>query len=431
MYRQLNSSLNNHPNPDSVSTLINLLKNNNDNTQQLNLNKSNMSMDPFDQVYYNVEITNNTSLPKPAVFTETLTQPIITKCEDYYLSIVRFSVPGNAIPIFVCDIVPNQSNPNLTPYSVTLSYNGSDYTQNIIYFSLQNVNAPLNAIPVQQNSQYYYVYQYNHMIQMINIALDSAFTALKTANPGAPPTQAPFFVFDENTQLISLVAQNLYSSTIASAATISIYANTFLVDRFLSGMLTRSFGYGNANGKDVLFLFPPSTTIPTTSGNVTMLPNYSDSYATTLANPQVTQPFEQRYYTSTLNYPPLYLFNTQGYNTLNNWFSLKKIVFISGTLPVNPEYVKTLNTNSSAGNVAKSSILTDFEPILNSSGASRSLFQYFPQGPYRLISMLGTNDLTNMDISIYWQDIHDVIYPLYILPGQISTIKILFQKKSF
>ena len=79
---------------------------------------------------------------------------------EYFCSIVRFTIQtGNTLPVFIPSIVIGQPNPNLTIYTVTLTYLATSVTRNVIYWPEDNT-APLPAPPLTTqdiSSTYYYV----------------------------------------------------------------------------------------------------------------------------------------------------------------------------------------------------------------------------------------------------------------------------------
>ena len=372
-----------------------------------------------DNLYFNIDISNplikgapnvdptitgTENLPIVAQYTENLTQSIVSNPSEWYATIARFSIPGSGIPIFVFQIINGQSNPNLSPYIITLSYMGTNFQENIIYQAENTYPAPATANPFQIITPYYHVYSYQNMINMINTAFANALAALLVAFPAAPYTVAPYVFFNPVTQLISLVVPYSWFSGIPTAP--QIYMNSLMTLTFLNSIPAAFIGNLQPFGKDYLI-------------NIDAYPGNTNGYA---------QPG------AAITNPPAFLIFTQEYNTIQYWNSFKNIVFTSGTLPIQAEFIPQNNTvqnfsNNGTGTVAFSPILTDFEPLLMAAGDSRSQLQYFPEGPYRLISLIGSSPLTKIDIQIYWQDVNDNLYPLYIQTNQTASIKILFIRK--
>lgn len=364
-----------------------------------------------DQIYYNVSIPHNDlalnpaggNFFTPAKFLEIRDTPLFNgPPKDWYMSIVRFSIPTSTIPfqIFPTQPAPN-TNPNLSVYSVTLSYLGNDF-QTFVLYSPQNTYVPVPPAPSAsegairtQYVQYYSVYSVQHTLDLINVAFSTAFTNLKTAFPAAPPTAPPFFGFDPATGLFTLYAQTLY----AGAGTISIYVNEFLYTNLSPCFNVIIAGVNATNGKNVQFL------VENLSTNLVTLPA-----------PQGN----------------CYAMN-QEYNTIANWYNFKSIVITSGSLPIRKEWLSTqvINMGISTGSGSNFfPIVTDFELAIETGNELKTYVHYNPTAQYRYIDLQGDTPITVIDLQIYWKDNYDNLYPLLIGPHREASIKFLFEKKS-
>jgi hypothetical protein len=97
------------------------------------LNKVKNDINP-DQIYYDVTVSNfqsSTTNPNPFYFNDSRTVPFVNVPEDYYLSILRFTVDTGTIPVFLPSIQPNQGDRDLTIYSVGMSW--TDINTGITY----------------------------------------------------------------------------------------------------------------------------------------------------------------------------------------------------------------------------------------------------------------------------------------------------------
>lgn len=361
-----------------------------------------------DRIYYNISIpgsnisTINSNFYNlvPAIYTEQLNQSILDNPNDYYMSIIRFTIPTQSIPIFIFEAqpFPNTTDKDLGIYSVTLEYNGSFSPETFVRFVTTNPTAEIPHPPTiqyiyWQKTFYYYVYTYTHFLTMINTALATAFSTL----PGAPVTTPPFLIFDESTQLISLVADKDFYN-LALPIPIKIYFNGPL-QRFVDGIPFIFYDINDPLGRDTQFL------VQDLRNNTYLLPNIAA--------------------------PPTYLIMTQNYNTLSNWNSFKSLQMVTNLIPIKNEYTPSAqNINNTSGNVNLVGVLTDFEPLLDKGAESRTTIQYQQQGPYRLINMTDINPLTKIDINIFWTDQFLNQYALYVPEGQVLTLKIVFIKKS-
>ena len=123
---------------------------------------------------YAINANSIDALPVPVQFTQTRNIPFLFKPEDYYLSVVRFQIDTNSLPVFTCAIQYNQGNLNLSIYSVSLSWTNTVAPfqtfnqQTFITWSPQDLASPIPRPPnatqnlFQDNSGgYYYCYNYN------------------------------------------------------------------------------------------------------------------------------------------------------------------------------------------------------------------------------------------------------------------------------
>lgn len=349
-----------------------------------------------DYIYYNITIRHNPNLGpgiQQAVYYSNQSDNIVPKCNDYYCSIVRFSVPGYNIPLMIFPIQNNQANPNLSTYSVTMEFGGIFYQVYLIFDPRDfTIPAPTTAIPLQKISEYYYIFEYQHMIDMMNTALATAYGMI----PGPPAGSAiPYFIFDPVTQLISFICTKA-GYDLNQPNPISVYLNSPLY-QLVQGIAVLDFGSSAANGASFQI------------------------YVTDTGNNSYTPPNQA------VVYPQLYYQIQQQFFALDNWNVFQNLVFTTSSIPIVKEYVQSSNVNNSA----QTPIITDFNPYLSDrSGSFRSILSYFPQGPYRLIDMISGDPLKKVDIQVFWQDKSNNLYPVYISTGQEVNIKILFVNKN-
>ena len=118
-------------------------------------------MDPT-HVYFNLDVVNNsTTTAQPLVFNETRNMPCLTNNENYFCSVVRFTLhASNSLPVFIPDILTRQSDYDTTVYAKTMSLtmittnipSGEKiYTTNIrsayIQYARQDATVPLPSPP--------------------------------------------------------------------------------------------------------------------------------------------------------------------------------------------------------------------------------------------------------------------------------------------
>ena len=134
-----------------------------------------------DKLYFDIQIQNLNSIdaaPTFLNFIETRNTPLLINPEDFYMSVVRFSIDTPTLPIFTPGIQFNSANLNLTIYSVTLQWVNpvapfQTFTQQtFLTFAPQDLAAPIPVPPsqtlnkLQDNSTgYYYIYNYQYQLK--------------------------------------------------------------------------------------------------------------------------------------------------------------------------------------------------------------------------------------------------------------------------
>jgi hypothetical protein len=372
-----------------------------------------------ERLYYDITITNletRTTPPPIASFSEARNTPFCYVPEDYFFSILRFSLDTPTLPIFQPDIVPNQSDRDKTIYSITLQWTNpiapfQTFTeQTFVTFIPQDKQSVVPNPPSQtsnglQNNTtgYYNIYNISYWIFLCNNAFTKCFTDLNTQVTGAslvlPTTNAPVLNFDTQNNIGILVADQAgYDTT--SADYIKIFFNPAMYQLFssfpviINNLTSPALGINlqidtNAFGSSSLVQYPP------VSPTYTALQVYQEYSTLSLLNP------------------------------------VTSIVFTSNTLPIVPNQVSAPlifydGRIISAGNNSNiSQIITDFQ----TDGIYKPTIIYNPLAEYRRIQLQGNRPLTNIDISIFWKNRLGELIPFRLSSGSTATIKILFEKK--
>lgn len=348
--------------------------------------------DSADNIYVNVvfdhtppydNLPTSSEESTQAEYRVTKTIPILDKASDYYCSVIRFDLPLNIVPLYIFPIIPNQANPNLSPMIIGVRTGGVNFSQNLIYVANNPYTAPSQVGAITQViTPYYFVYQYQNLIDSLNTALAAAFVAAGSPGGGT----APYFFFDPVTQFINLIANNTF---ITAPAT--LFWNESL-NNYLDAFHVNFLGYNQPQGRVFDFIFD--------TGNNFLAP---------------VPPFiagDRKY--------------SQQYNVINYWSSLRKIIITSNSIPIQNEFTPSNNSGISA----TLPIITDFVPSLEFAGQGRSIAYYYPTGQYRLVDMKSDLPLYTIDFKVYWQDKHGNTYPLNISIFQQGSIKLAFLKKS-
>ena len=54
--------------------------------------------------------------------------------------------------------------------------------------------------------------------------------------------------------------------------------------------------------------------------------------------------------------------------------------------------------------------------------------QTFTVSEYEFIDLENSKEIKNIDIQIYYSDVHGKVYPLLVPPDSLTTLKLLFKK---
>jgi hypothetical protein len=350
-----------------------------------------------DNIYLNVTINDQfgpqtTLYNDQAEYNSTNTVPILSKASDYYCSVVRFDIPLSTIPIFIMPIVPNQGNPNLTQLKVGMSVSGVNTFEQLIYVPGSNQYLPpIQNLEFQVVDVYYFCYSYQSLITIINTGLSQVYISSGLA--AAHPTRiAPYLFLNKSQGLISLIVPDFFVKTLSNPNPPTIYMNDAL-SNYLDAYKLFYNGVNNVDGNDEYFVFDD------------------------ISNP---------YFINSIPIAvPEYYEYKQEYSVLGLWSSLRKIFITSNTIPIAYEY-----SNSGYINDTLTPILTDFVPIIDNAGQSRSIAYYQPSSQYRLIDLISDMPLQKIDLKIFWESVNGNVFPLIISQYQQVNIKLAFLKKS-
>lgn len=363
---------------------------------------TNYEKDQRDNVYFNIEIRSNKDDLNAGVvarFDAQRTIPILDDASKYYCAIIRFNIPNFFVPIHVMPIQSDQVDPNASNYSITIEFNGDIQHVFLDYDSRGPFLTPPGPSTFpdgkQANVPYYFMFEYQHMVDMINTAFETAFNAL-----GVPPvgSERPIMEFDQLNNKFNILAQSDFYD-INLATPINVYFNIPL-DTIISGFAVQQtnvqFG---ASAVD--------TFSPTGRDLHLLIQNYFNNFT---AVAESNLPFAgDPYFT---------LF--QQASSIFSWNPFKRIVLVSNTLPINGE-----NIQGSGSTTLK--VITDFIPFVTED--IRTVFQFVPQSQYRLVDMVSHEKIDSIDLQIYWIDQFDNFHPIQIPWNQEATIKLAFLNK--
>ena len=377
-----------------------------------------------DMIYYDIVSTNfqTTTTEEPFLrFNETRTNPIINNSGDYYLSIVRFSLDTYNLPNIICEIQPNQGDPDLSIYSLTLEYDDgvggiTPSLQVFLNWIPQNVNATVPIPPsatsnkFQENTPYYYCYQFQYFLSLINTAFATAMASVIANTGGALSpifgAEQPVMTWDTTQQSAILQAEEAYFDK-SNVAKVKIYFNPPLFALFNS-FPSLNFGTGS--------------TVSLGRNYQMVIANFG-GINTILLPTNVTPPAVQTVWTQMF----------QEFSTIDTWSPVASIVFTSNTIPIISNQLSAplvFNNGQSSTGIGNNA---NFAQIITDMATNQQVFKpnvlYNPTAEYRRIDMTGNTPLTNIDINVYWRDKLGQLIPFVLASGSSASIKFLFERK--
>ena len=402
-------------------------------------------------IYYDLEVANqalnDTGLPPSRLsFTQVRSSSILDNPNDYFMSIVRFSLDtAGALPAMIPQIDLQQSNdpssnfftpafPNKTVYEVTLSYtdpSGNNFTstQPVIYIphikaglTYQGFQAP-TAPPLTIDigtSNYYWVQDLHQWIQMVNKALATAW-AVVVAGAGLSGDNAipPYLTWDSERNIATLYANvalfnqtydwNPYSTPL-SPAPANLWFNAPL------RVLFSSFEYTFQE------YAPPNSFL------LRVYDRGDNVVAKGSAPPSVAGFLSPRFDAFKM---------VQSYSTGPIMCPIESLIFTTSLLPVLPSLLGVpalFSGNSGVSNQDNNNIInTVTDLVVNLTTGSEYLPNviYEPTAEYRLLDLQSNAPLTSIQISVVWKDIFGQVHDFYIQNGCQASLKVMFRKKAY
>jgi hypothetical protein len=466
------------------------------------------TQDEPDYIYYNADIVNNKTdditfaglaTPDPQIrFNETRDTALVKDSSKYHFSIIRFTMNGanRDLPLFIPNIQTGQSDVNRTTYSVAISYQQSWNTNlGVIAFNLspnptfvayqpetQNpVLAPTPSPPtVKQDlsSRYYWVYTYQHWLDLVNYTITQAHQSLYTAFQNAwatyPGLTDPFpYATFADFQAVVQTPQILFDGE--GDPTFTIIADTdgygqrvepFIPIPYVAGTagaatqpIERLFFNTNMYGLFANFnnTYWNRVDIPTATLAGIVYPGFPNPVPEGYTNEIL---FTNKFYQNIVDYrispyagvPPLgyvpiaqqkvYWKNTQDYKSADSlWSPISSIVFTSTLLPVKSEQtgqpvelgLSNLGESYPTTKSAFQPIITDIALDLATGSADdyRQFIFYAPSAEYRLADF-GTSkqEIRNIDIQVFWKNrLDNELYPVSMFNLSSVSLKFMFRHK--
>jgi len=299
-------------------------------------------------------------------FMQNQSQPILRSTNGYQLSIIRFSLNTETLPVFI----PVMQSTNTTIYSFTMEINGKQYQQ-FMAFEPQNLNP-------QDPDEYYYIYNYQFLIYLVNKCLASCLAGL-SALTNCPTSTAPTMSFDATSQKCTL---NIDASAYGynNSSKINIYMNSAMYALFAS--------------------MPASMINKTTLGMEYQINNLISESPSAI---------------------------TQDYSTVALWNPVSSVIFTSNLIPIYQSQTPPIQIYEN-GQIANNSSNFNYLNVLTDFVANDMQFVPYVQysaSIYRYLSLKPNTEIRNIDLQIYWQNKNNgKLKPLYMGVGGSASVKL-------
>lgn len=342
-----------------------------------------------DIVYYNADYINNSDIFKKAIFSETRKDIIIHNPNLYYLSVVRWSIDLNDIPLMLYPSLED-GTPINSYYITSLTYLTNTYYGYVNYVS-EDIK-PDDIVPIPNP-----IYSIQHFLDMVNLAYRTAFNALKIDFPLLPYTDAPFLWYDIPNNRVNMIVPTYYITS--NLVKVNMNSNLFTLFASFQFLYNSDDEIRNKEYQIVL----------KNTGNNTGTFQY---------------PITSNNVASTIMY--------SAYNNVFNLNSLRKIVITTAKIPSAEQLITNygfINSNSSSNETQR--ILSDYIVPNNLFTDFDSQLTFYPSAEFNMIDLKGSVPIKEIDLYFYWVDDNLNIFPIILFPRNGLSAKLMFRKKSY
>jgi len=383
---------------------------------------------------------------------------------------------GGTVSVPASELTVTGSDPNMTIYSVSLQasvYTGAG-SAGMLNFSSDEVYVqwipelfdvgtivPASSVPSQVESDYYYLYSYNHWVVLLNATLQQAYTQLQQVITSVTATTAytlqnrcPTFEYDEVTKLFSLYTDTKNTNwgltegppnyatlgpsgsgvlpTTVGGVEFMYLGYNLNFEGLMTNFDTQFFGqdeviWGNgwnnprgAGGRASSELYQPENTIIVRNKTGTNIQN--------MINPATGLPYStaQLNYVSTQDFP----------STGSLWSPIGAIVLTTQLLPIRSEFtsapVSLGSSSSKEGTSAFQTVLIDFNEDFETADGYRGLMKFNPSAEFIRVNMTQSHqEVKTLDFLVSWRNrLTNQLIPLRIYNTASITVRLMFRRRS-
>lgn len=373
-----------------------------------------MSLKPDpDVIPFSAIISPRQDTAIPAIYSERRTQAILKKPEDYYLAVTGVRFDTTNIPIMQFPSKADLVDPNTSNLFITLIYSPAPavfqaYQQYVKYNPYSTISPPV-LITDNSSNPYYNIFEPRQYVLMVNNAINAAFQALITVNPGLSPTvKAPYFFYDANLGKLILNIQNVINPLVPG---VNVYETQYDVNN--NPLYNASQPAGTIQMYANIDLF---RTVGTYDYAFTNLFNMEYLVLVNNEHPELSPAYFQ--------YP-----QSDNFLDLNN--PIARFAILSDALPIVQTDVPTVTENP-VGIPSKYRFIFDLyqNNISEDATFGRNFVDYNQQGYLRIYEMQGNEPLEFMSFQFVYIDHQQNINQIFVSPHDCCSISLVFIKKS-
>jgi hypothetical protein len=409
--------------------------------------------------YVDCVLTNNNQRPdfRPIIinFQQNKTANIVDKANEYYLSVVRWSL-HSSLPVIIPEMNINQAafqqddlflfnteywlniGWGLTPYEPLSFAQAINNGRNVLFVPEdqtipQPVFRPTSTLDLY-NQPYYYIKSIQHFLDMVNVTISSGLLALKAGsdNPAISPeaktiidsTAFPKFVWNANSGKIEFLCSLEW-----------MYESDF---DFNDPTKLKLFLTMNPKLMNLFDTFPHVTKSYRNTNDIAVQSTLAEGFGT-----ENTVYFSYNYGVNSHEESidggvskEIYI-NSQQASSVPSWSPVGSITFNTFQIPVHNSLISSpdfagdqLDTTLSQNTL--SNVLTDFTlPLVRGDEYSNQMTYFIPTSEYRLFDLVSDSYLKSLNIAVKWIDTYGNLHPLYLKYGTSASIKLMFRKKDF
>ena len=343
-------------------------------------------------IYYNIGVVNKNEDPKEFRYFDKRATNLVSSGYKYKLAVVRFSVDPSKIPIMYFpstqfssfSLNQNYSTADNNYYSVTID--DGDGTVKQAYLQFESFT---------NNSSDLRIFTIDHFIQILNKTIVTACDGT-TVNVN----RIPYFIYDRDRAIIDIVFHEDFANLMAKH---KFYMNKKLWAMFDN--FTHSITDLNQERyvKIDVFLNGTNKTTNTVVHTRNSVINNTEDLESIIVRGE--------------------------YCTIYKFYQVRNLIFTTNSLPIRSEFLNNTFDFASETSYGSQKILKNFEFDLESTNAlhCRSI-QNFSANEYEFIDLEDSREITDIDLQIYYSDIHGRVFPLEVPSDSLTTVKLLFHE---